>query len=135
MRACLTAALALLCFAGGAAGQEGRWTTFKTGHNGWGRVEHQIDAQSVQPEGPYRIFWTRIWIPGRRQPIMFTRNEALFALSEKFVVDCARRRYGSRFVDSNDPAVAKHKTRMAAMQWEGLDKFPGMERTVCGKAR
>jgi hypothetical protein len=135
MRAYFATSLAVLCWVGSAGGQEGRWITFKTGHNSWGRIEHQIDAQSVQPEGPYKMFWTRVWIVNRRQPLMFTLNEALFALSQKYMVDCAGRRIGDHFVDSNDPAESKHKTPLAAMHWETFDKTSAIDRAVCGKAR
>lgn len=131
MRAFIAASLFCLCWASGADAQEGRWVTFKTARDGWGRIEHQIDAQSIRPEGPYKIFWARTWIVDKHQPMVFTRNEALFPLSRKYVVDCGQRRFGSRFIDSTDPAEAKRKANLAAMRWESLDKVPALDRVVC----
>jgi hypothetical protein len=130
MKAIVTTGLVLLWLVNGAAAQDGRWTTFKTAHNDWGRIDHQIDAQSIQQQGQYRTFWTRVWIEDKRQPMMITINEALFALSQQYAVDCTTRRFGSRFIDSNNPA--DRKTRLAAMRWEPLDKSPALERIVCG---
>jgi len=130
MRAFVTAGLAWLCLVQGVAAQDGRWTTFKTAHNDWGRIEHQIDAQSIQQQGQYRTFWTRVWIENKRQPMMITINEALFALTRQYAVDCTAHRFGSHFIDSNNPA--DRKTRLAAMRWEPLNKSPAVERIVCG---
>jgi hypothetical protein len=132
MRAILAAGLACLCGAGSVAAQEGRWITFKTGHNGWGRIEYQIDAQSVAAEGRYKTFWSRVWIVQKKQPMVITIHEALFALSLKYAVDCAQHRFGSRFTDSNDPADVKRRTALTAMRWESLAKFPAIDRAVCG---
>jgi hypothetical protein len=133
MRASFATVLALLWSAGHAGGQEGRWITFKTGHNSWGGIEQQIDAHSIAPEGDYKIFWTRVWITNRRQPLMYSFHEALFAVSQKFAVDCAHHRFGDRFIDSDNPDEARHKTSLAAMHWETLDKFPAIARSVCPK--
>jgi hypothetical protein len=124
MKAFITAGLICLGWAGLTAAQEGRWVTFKTGRNDWGRIEHQMDMQSVRPEGTYRIFWARIWIVDKHQPTFFTLNEALLPLSRKYVVDCGQRRFGSRFVDSNDPAEAKRKASLKTMRWEVWTRFP-----------
>lgn len=132
MRAFMAAGLACLCCAGGVAAQQARWITFKTGRDSWGRIEHQIDAESIRSEGPYRIFWSRVWVVEKKQPLVFTANEALLAVAHKYVADCARRRFGNRFVDSNDPAEARHKTRLAAMRGETLDSHPAPGRAVCG---
>jgi hypothetical protein len=66
---------------------------------------------------------------------MITINEALFALSQKYVVDCAGRRFGDHFVDSNDPAESKHRPGLTALHWEAFDKTSTIDRAVCGKAR
>jgi len=52
-------------------------------------------------------------------------------VSRKYVVDCARRRFGSQFIDSDDPADAKRKANLKTMRWEGLDKVPVVDRLVC----
>ena len=130
MKAIVITGLVLLWLSIGAAAQDGRWTTFKTAHNDWGRIDHQIDAQSIRQEGRYRTFWTRVWIAGKRQPMMITINEALFALSQQYAVDCTAHRFGGLFIDSNNPA--DRKARLTAMRWEPLNKSPVLERIVCG---
>ena len=130
MKAFVTTGLAWLWLAQGVAAQDGRWTTFKTARNGWGRIEYQIDAQSIQQEERYRTFWTRVWLADKRQPMMISINEALFALTREYAVDCAMRRFGSRFIASNNPR--DRNTRLDAMRWESLDKTPAVERVVCG---
>jgi hypothetical protein len=116
----------------GAGAEENRWITFKTGRNDWGRIEYQLDRQSIRQEGPYKIFWSRIWLDKKHQAMVFNRNEALVFLSQKFAVDCAQRRFGSRFIDSNEPAEMKHKASLQSMRWETLDKVPAAGRGVCG---
>jgi hypothetical protein len=116
----------------GAGAQENRWITFKTGHNDWGRIEHQLDRQSIRQEGPYKIFWSRIWLDRKHQAMVFNRNEALVFLSQKFAVDCARRRFGSRFIDSNEPAEARRKVRLETMRWVKLETVLAVGRAVCG---
>lgn len=124
--------LALLCLVGATTAEEPRWITFKTTHDGWGKIEHQIDRASIRQEGPYRIFWTRIWIDRKKQPMVFTRSEALIFLSQKFAVDCVHHRFGSRFIDSNNPAERKFAGKIAAMRWQKLDAVPALSRAVCG---
>lgn len=124
MRTFIAAGLSCLCLAGGAFTQDRHWIAFKTGRNDCGRVAHQIDLQSIRPQGAYRIFWARIWLEGKHQPLMVNRNEALFALSRKYVVDCAGRCFGNRFVDSNDPSHKKRLASLKTMHWESLDKVP-----------
>ena len=131
MRSIIAAGLAWLCLVGAAAAEEKGWVTFKTAHNSWGRIDYQIDMQSVRPEGPYRTFWSRIWIAQKQQPMMITINEALFALSRKYAVDCAQRRFGGRFIDSNDPSDFKRRANLESMRWEAL--APALERAACGK--
>jgi len=130
MRAIVTKGLAWIWLMHGATAQDGRWTTFKTARNSWGRIDHQIDAQSIRQEGRYTTFWSRVWIADKRQPMMVTINEALFALSQEYAVDCTARRFGSHFIDSNNPN--DRKTRLAVMRWEPLDKIPDVSRVVCG---
>jgi hypothetical protein len=113
--------------------QDARWITFRTSHNNWGAIEHQIDRQSIHQEGPYKIFWTRIWLAEKHQPLVFNRNEALVFLSQKFAVDCAQLQFGSQFIDSNEPAQMKHKASLKTMRWENLAKFPAVGRVVCGE--
>jgi hypothetical protein len=132
MKTFITVSLICLGWASFAAAQEGRWVTFKTARNDWGRIEYQVDVQSVRQEGPYKIFWARIWIVDRHQPTFFTLNEALLPLSRKYLVDCGQRRFGSRFIDSNDPAEAKRRASLKTMRWEFLDKVPVVDRLVCG---
>jgi hypothetical protein len=121
-----------LWLAGGARAQDGRWVTFKTGHNAWGAIEHQIDRNSVRQEGSYKIFWTRIWLDRKHQPMVFNRNEALIFLSQKFAVDCVGHRFGSQFIDSNEPAQMKRKVDLRTMRWENLDRYAAVGRVVCG---
>jgi hypothetical protein len=127
-----TTIISFLCLMGAARAQESRWITFKTGHNEWGAILYQIDRDSIRQEGAYKIFWTRIWLNKKQQAMVFNRNEALIFLSQKFAVDCTQRRFGSRFIDSNEPAEMKHKTSLQTMRWETLDKVPAMGRAVCG---
>ena len=49
-------ALFRLCRIGAAHAQEGRWITFETGHNSWGKIERQIYRASIRQEGPFKIF-------------------------------------------------------------------------------
>lgn len=127
-------AISLACFWASTAfaADDGRWVTFKTGHNSQGALLHQIDRNSVRQEGPYKSFWTRIWLVKDRQPLVFSRDERIFFLSQKFLVDCRYRRFGARFVDSNQPEEMRRKTSLAAMSWEALDKVPPIGRSVCG---
>jgi len=86
---------------------------------------------SIRQERAYKIFWARTWLIGKQQPMVFHRNEALIFLSQKFVVDCPRRRFGSRFIDSNEPVQMKHKAAIETMRWEALERFPAVGRLVC----
>jgi len=126
---------AMFCFcAGGAQAMEtGPWVTFKTGRNGQGRLEHQIDRSSIKPEGRYKSFWTRVWVVREKQPLVFSVNEKLFFWSQKFLVDCSGKRFGVSFVDTNQQREDKRRATEKTMRWEGLDKFPAVAGTVCGK--
>ena len=135
MKAFMAAGLFCFCWANSAGAQEGRWVTFKTGRNDWGRIEHQIDLESIQTEGAYKVFQARIWIVDKHQPTFFTLNEALFPLSRKYPVDCGQHRFGSRFVDSNNPADAKRKANLKTMRWEALDQVPVLDRLICRATR
>jgi hypothetical protein len=126
-------ALFCLCLIGAARAQEGRWVTFETGHNSWGKVEHQIDRNSIRQEGPFKIFWMRIWSDKDHQPVVFNRNEALYFLSRKYAVDCPRRRFGSQYIDSNDPGETRHRASLQTVRWEKLDRVPAVGRLVCGE--
>lgn len=122
----------LLCLPGVARAQETRWVTFKTGHNDWGAIAYQLDRNSVRQEGSYKIFWARIWLDQKHQPMVVNRNEALIFLSQKFAVNCAQRQFGSKFIDSNDPSQMKRKADPKTMRWVGMDKVPAVGRAVCG---
>jgi hypothetical protein len=122
----------LLLSSAHAQDDKDRWVTFKLGHNSQGTIEHQIDRHSIRQDGPYKIFWTRLWLPQQRQPLAFSVNEALLFWSQKFVVDCKALRFGSRFVDSNAPRERKNKATVQNMRWEDVDKVPAVGRAVCG---
>jgi len=125
-------AIILSCLqAASAPADADRWVTFKAGHNSQGPIAHQIDRQSVRQDGPYRIFWTRIWMLKEHQPLVFSENEALYFWSQKYLVDCSHRRFGSRFVDSNQPREMRRKATLQTMVWEPLEKVPAVERVVC----
>jgi hypothetical protein len=81
-----------------AMAQDGQWITFKTARNSCGRIDHQFDVKSIRQEGHYKTFWAREWIADKRQPVMFSLNEALFAVSLEYAVDCRRPRFGSHLV-------------------------------------
>jgi hypothetical protein len=115
-----------------AQDQKGRWLPFKLGHNSQGQIEHQIDRSSIKQEGPYKTFWTRLWLTQEHQPLTFSHNEQLFFWSQKFAVDCTGRRFGSRFIDSNQPGDIKSRLTVQNMRWQGLDTVPAVGRAVCG---
>jgi len=127
-------AISLSCLCAGAAlgAEDGRWITFKTGRNSQGTTLHQIDRNSIRQEGPYKTFWTRVWLVKERQPLAFTENESIVFLSERFAVDCMHRRFGARFIDSNQPAETRRKAKIETMRWDGLGKIPAVGRAVCG---
>ncbi len=64
-----------------AAAQDSRWITFKTLRDNWGKVEHQIDRTTIRQEGPYRIFWTRLWLTASKQPLAISSGEQLYFVS------------------------------------------------------
>jgi hypothetical protein len=124
----------LLCLCAAAAhaasGDQERWVTFKSRHDiNYGMVQHQIDRASIHQEGPYRIFASREWIAAKREPMLFTINEKLFFVSRKYAVDCVHKRFGDRFIDSQN--VREKVTSLANMHWTPLAKVPAVERTVC----
>ena len=58
----ILAAFFSLGMAQAAVAENPRWVTFKTGHNDWGTIQHQIDRQTIRHEGPTSwTFWTRQW--------------------------------------------------------------------------
>jgi hypothetical protein len=73
-----------------------------------------------------------VWLVQERQPLAFTQNESIVFLSEKFAVDCTHRRFGTRFIDSNQPAEMRRKAKIEMTRWDGLDKTPAVGRAVCG---
>jgi hypothetical protein len=94
-------------------------------------VLHQIDRDTIKQEGPYKTFSTRIWLVAERQPLTFTSRERIFFEAQKYAVDCTQGRFGSRFIESNNPKAIK--TGLQAMRWIKLERVPAVARTVCGK--
>jgi hypothetical protein len=126
----------LCCFlvaAGAAARDEeaGRWVTFKVGRNSQGRIEHQIDHNFIRQEGPYRTFWTRLLVSKTGRPLVFSSDEKLFFWSQKFAVDCGKRQFGTRFIDSTNFQEAKAKATLQNAGWESLDKYPIVRSAIC----
>ena len=118
-----------------AAAQDNRWITFKTLRDNWGKVEHQIDRTTIRQEGPYRIFWTRLWLPSSKQPLAIGSGEQLYFVSQKFAVDCTQRRFASQFIDSTDPKERKRNADLRTVAWAGLDKNPVIDRAVCSAGK
>lgn len=118
-----------------AAAQDSRWTTFKTVRDNWGKVEHQIDRATIQQEGPYRIFWTRVWLPAKKQPLAISSSQQLYIVSQKFAVDCTQHRFTSQFIDSTDPKERKRNADLRTVRWDGLDKNPVIARAVCSAGK
>jgi hypothetical protein len=136
MRKAIALVLGSLCLGASAfAGpqdENGRWVTFKSGHNSQGSIEHQIDRRSIRQEGAYRTFWTRLWLTQQRQPLVFTQNEQIGFWSQKFAVGCKGRRFGGHFIDSNNPGDIKVKAAVQTLRWQSLEKVPAVGRAVCG---
>jgi len=107
------------------------WVTFKTGHDAGRPVEHQIDRQTIRQEGPYRTFWSRIWLTQDKQPFALSVNEAIVFWSRKYAVDCKARRFSGDFIDSSNPHDAKKIKTVATAQWVPLTQT--MEKAVCAK--
>ena len=126
--------VAVVGLAQNAAADE-RWVTFKSNHydGDWGLIQHQIDRQTIRPEGNYRTFWTRMWRVEAKTQLVASYYGILIFRSQKFAVDCAGRRFGRDFIDSNLPSERKRKVSLSAMRWDSLDKHPQVERAVCGK--
>jgi hypothetical protein len=118
-----------------AAAQDNRWVTFKTIRDKWGKAEHQIDRTTIRQEGPYRVFWTRVWLPARKQQLSFSNNYQLYMISQKFAVDCVHRRFANHYIDSTVPMERKRNADLRAVRWTGLDKNPIVDRAVCGNRR
>ena len=125
-------ALALCLIASGAMAQPAKdgWVTFKTSQGG--KIEHQINLRSIKQEGVYKIFWTRFWVPKKKQAQVFSFNEQLFFSAQKYLVDCPGRRFGSDYVDSVSPKKEKYATAQT-MHWVSLDEFPAVAQNVCGQ--
>ena len=68
-----------------AAAQDNRWVTFKTVRDNWGKAEHQIDRTTIRQEGPYRVFWTRIWLPASKQPLAVSSSQQPLLRQSLFV--------------------------------------------------
>lgn len=114
------------------AAQDNRFVTFKTVRDNWGKTEHQIDRTTIRQEGPYRTFWTRLWLPQSKQPLALGADQQLYIVSQKFAVDCERHRFAGSFIDSTDPKERKKKADLRAIPWTGLDKNPTLDRAICG---
>jgi hypothetical protein len=128
----LVCAVMLSVFATNSAADD-RWVTFKTSRNDWGLIQHQIDRRTIRPEGPYRIFWTRMWRVEKKEPLVASYYGLLIFQSQKFAVDCAGRKFGPRFIDSNLPSERRRKAKPESMRWQSLDRFPAVAKTVCGR--
>lgn len=112
----------------------GSWISFKTGEiSNFGKVTYQLDPASIRSEGAYKTFTARAWVTAQKQPLAFSINEQLYFLSQKYAVDCAHKRFGSRFIDSNMPTQKKRIATLDKMDWVDLKKVPAAARTVCGE--
>lgn len=116
-----------------AWGAETGWVTFKTGSDAGRVLQHQIDRQTIRQEGPYRTFWSRIWLVKDKQPFALSINEAIIFWSQKYAVDCQGGRFSGDFIDSSNPHEAKRIRTPATARWVPLAKFPMIEKTVCAK--
>jgi hypothetical protein len=128
------AAVAFCLVASGVQAQNSKdgWVTFKTSRNSSGKIEHQIELRTIKQEGAYRSFWTRLWVPAEKQAMVFSFNEQMFFASQKYLVDCPGRRFGTDTVDSVSPKKEKYAT-VPTMHWASLDKFPAVAKSVCGE--
>jgi len=126
-----TAAIILcaLC-AAPAFAREGRYVTFRTVQDAFGKTEHQVDRGTIKQEGPYKTFWSRVWKD--QQPVAISSGGQLYVWSQKFAVDCAGRRFAARFIDSTYPGESKKTANLQTVRWTGLDQNPAVARAVCG---
>jgi len=117
-----------------SASADERWVPFKSNRNDWGLIQHQIDRQTIRHEAPSTwTFWTRMWRVEKKEPLVASYYGSLIFWSQKFAVDCAARKFGPQFIDSNLPSERKHKATLAAMRWRDLGKYPAVAKAVCGK--
>lgn len=116
-----------------AASRSSDWVTFKTGDSVFGPTQHQIDRNTILEEGPYRTFWTRIWIVPLQEALVYNdfAEERLIIWSQKFAVDCVHHKYGPNFIDSTDPPEASNGASVQTMTWVSLDEAPVITRVVC----
>ena len=127
-------AIGLLMLTLPALAASGSWISFKCGEiSGFGKVTYQLDPASVRNEGAYKTFTARAWRTEQKQPLAFGSNEQLFFLSLKYAVDCAQKRFGSRFIDSNMPSQNRRNATQDKMDWVDLKKVPAVARAVCGE--
>jgi hypothetical protein len=130
----LLAVLVFMGFAQGAAADDPRWVTFKSGRNDWGIIQHQIDRQTIRHEAPSTwTFWTRIWRVEKKEPLVASYYGNLIFWSQKFAVDCTSHRFGRDFIDSNLPSERKRKRSLVTVRWQDLKKYPAVEQAVCGR--
>jgi hypothetical protein len=116
------------------AGEDGgRWVTFKVVADSLsGKLDHQIDRNSIRQEGPFKTFQTRILAEESHNPYMHNGgSNDLVLTSQKFAVDCAGRRFGVKFIETNARTPVR-PTPLAKMTWVRLDRYPAIARVVCG---
>jgi len=116
-----------------ALAASGSWVSFESGEiSGFGKVTYQLDPASIRDEGAYKTFTARAWRAEQKQPLAFGSNEQLFFLSQKYTVDCAHKRFGSRYIDSNMASQKKRIATLDKMDWVDLKKVPAVAHSVCG---
>lgn len=131
MKKLFAAALCLIAPAALALPAQDDGVTFKTTQGSRGKIEHRIQRRTIRQEGPYKSFWTQLWVVKDKQPLVFSVNEELFFSGQKFLVDCPHHRFGADYVDSVSAKKEKYATA-ATMHWASLEKFPAVAQTVCG---
>lgn len=129
----ILAGLLLIALALPVQAAPARWVSFKTGEiAGYGKVIYQLDPETIQPSGGYKLFQARAWVVDQKQPLVFSVHEALLFLAQMYAVDCAGGRFGSRYVFSNMPSQKKRAATLATMTWVDLKTVPAVAKTVCG---
>ena len=74
-----------------------------------------------------------MWRAEKKEPLVASYYGALIFWSQKFAVDCTGRKFGPSFIDSNLPSERKERASLATMNWHTLEKYPAVERAVCGR--
>ena len=70
---------------------------------------------------------------GEKEPLVASYYGSLIFWSQKFAVDCAGSKFGPSFIDSNLPGERKRSASLATMRWRELEKYPAVEKAVCGR--